>query len=103
MGSSIYGIHGIIYFSQRYVEEHIQKTGVAIETQGFTFITSGKKRESLTVRISPFRFLDAFIMKRFVDFDKILIYGDSYQMMIIRKWLQTKEGLLFITCSSIFN
>lgn len=34
----------------RYVEEHIQKTGVAIETQGFTFITSGRKRESLTVR-----------------------------------------------------
>ncbi|XP_031425756.1 uncharacterized protein si:dkey-98f17.5 [Clupea harengus] len=31
-----------------YVEEHIQKTGVAIETQGFTFITSGRKRESLT-------------------------------------------------------
>ena len=34
----------------RYIEEHIQKTGVAIETQGFTFITSGRKRESLTVR-----------------------------------------------------
>ena len=33
----------------RYVEEHVQKTGVAIETQGFTFVTSGKKRESLTV------------------------------------------------------
>ncbi|TMS03148.1 hypothetical protein E3U43_000037 [Larimichthys crocea] len=32
----------------RYVEEHIQKAGVAIETQGFTFITSGRKRESLT-------------------------------------------------------
>ncbi|OQV22217.1 hypothetical protein BV898_03719 [Hypsibius exemplaris] len=31
-----------------YVEEHIQRTGVAIETQGFTFVTSGKKRESLT-------------------------------------------------------
>jgi hypothetical protein len=33
---------------ERYVEEHVQRTGVAIETQGFTFITSGKKRESLT-------------------------------------------------------
>ena len=33
----------------RYVEEHVQKTGVAIETQGFTFVTSGRKRESLTV------------------------------------------------------
>ncbi|KAK9395484.1 EH domain-containing protein 1-like [Crotalus adamanteus] len=34
-------------FINWYVEEHIQHTGVAIETQGFTFITSGKKRESL--------------------------------------------------------
>ena len=33
----------------RYIEEHVQKTGVAIETQGFTFVTSGRKRESLTV------------------------------------------------------
>lgn len=33
----------------RYVEEHIQRTGVAIETQGFSFVTSGRKRESLTV------------------------------------------------------
>lgn len=35
--------------SGRYVEEHIQRTGVAIETQGFSFVTSGRKRESLTV------------------------------------------------------
>jgi len=27
----------------------VQRTGVAIETQGFTFVTSGRKRESLTV------------------------------------------------------
>ena len=27
----------------------MQRTGVAIETQGFTFVTSGRKRESLTV------------------------------------------------------
>ena len=27
----------------------MQKTGVAIETQGFTFVTSGRKRESLMV------------------------------------------------------
>lgn len=33
----------------RYVEEHIQRTGVAIETQGFSFVTNGRKRESLTV------------------------------------------------------
>uniref|UniRef100_UPI00398F0E92 uncharacterized protein isoform X5 n=1 Tax=Pristiophorus japonicus TaxID=55135 RepID=UPI00398F0E92 len=35
-------------FINWYVEENIQKTGVATETQGFTFVTSGKKRESLT-------------------------------------------------------
>lgn len=34
----------------RYVEEHVQRTGVAIETQGFSFVTNGRKRESLTVR-----------------------------------------------------
>jgi len=39
----------ILHFLFRYVEEHVQKTGVAIETQGFSFITSGRKRESLTV------------------------------------------------------
>lgn len=38
-----------ISFLFRYVEEHVQRTGVAIETQGFTFVTSGRKRESLTV------------------------------------------------------
>ena len=30
-----------------YVGEHVQSASVAIETQGFTFITSGKKRETL--------------------------------------------------------
>lgn len=30
-----------------YVGENIQSTGVAIETQGFTFVTSGKRRETL--------------------------------------------------------
>jgi len=34
-------------FVNWYIEEHIQRTGVAIETQGFTICTSGKKRESL--------------------------------------------------------
>ena len=38
--------------SQRYIEEHVQKTAVAIETQGFTLVTSGKRRESLTVGTS---------------------------------------------------
>jgi hypothetical protein len=41
----------LLFIFTRYVEEHIQKTGVAIETQGFSFITSGRKRESLTVKI----------------------------------------------------
>lgn len=35
-------------FINWYIEEHIQKTGVAIETQGFAFVTSGRKRETLT-------------------------------------------------------
>ena len=40
----------VLHFtSDRYIEEHVQRTAVAIETQGFTLITSGKKRESLTV------------------------------------------------------
>ena len=34
-----------------YIEEHVLKTGVAIETQGFAFVTSGKKRESLAVSV----------------------------------------------------
>lgn len=35
-------------FINWYIQEQVQKTGVAIETQGFTLITNGKKRESLT-------------------------------------------------------
>merc|ERR1719412_650606 len=35
-------------FINWYIDEHVQKTGVAIETQGFSLVTSGKKRESLT-------------------------------------------------------
>merc|ERR1712020_54214 len=35
-------------FINWYIEEHVQKTGVAIETQGFALITSGKRRETLT-------------------------------------------------------
>ena len=42
-------INLISYTLYRYIEEHVQRTSVAIETQGFTLITSGKKRESLTV------------------------------------------------------
>jgi len=35
-------------FINWYIEEHIQRTGVAIETQGFTVVSSGKKRETLS-------------------------------------------------------
>lgn len=35
-------------FINWYVGQKIQRTGTAMETSGFTFITSGKKRESLT-------------------------------------------------------
>merc|ERR1712142_752854 len=35
-------------FINWYIEEHVQRTGVAIETQGFSFVTSGRRRESLT-------------------------------------------------------
>lgn len=35
-------------FINWYIEEHVQKTGVAIETQGFALVTSGKRRETLT-------------------------------------------------------
>ena len=35
-------------FINWYIEEKIQRTGVAIETQGFTLVSSGKKRETLS-------------------------------------------------------
>jgi len=35
-------------FINWYIEEHVQRAGVAIETQGFTIVTTGRKRESLT-------------------------------------------------------
>ncbi len=44
-------------FINWYINENIQRTGVAIETQGFTIVTSGKKRETLsgnaTVHLYP--------------------------------------------------
>jgi predicted GTPase len=44
-------------FINWYVGEHIQKTGVAIETQGVTLVQSGKRRETLegpaTVNLHP--------------------------------------------------
>ncbi|XP_061086433.1 uncharacterized protein LOC133121244 [Conger conger] len=41
-------------FINWYVDEHIQRTGVAIETQGFSFVTSGRKRESLMGKATLF-------------------------------------------------
>lgn len=35
-------------FINWYIGENVQRTGVAVETQGFTFVTSGKRRETLT-------------------------------------------------------
>mmetsp|Transcript_10516 Transcript_10516/g.29923 ORF Transcript_10516/g.29923 Transcript_10516/m.29923 type:complete len:470 (+) Transcript_10516:53-1462(+) len=35
-------------FINWYIGEHIQRTGVAIETRGFAIVTSGKRRETLT-------------------------------------------------------
>lgn len=44
-------------FINWYIGEKIQRTGVAIETQGFTIVTTGKKRETLsgnaTVHLYP--------------------------------------------------
>ena len=34
-------------FINWYIGESVQTTGVAIETRGFTFVTSGRKRETL--------------------------------------------------------
>lgn len=45
-------------FINWYVGQKIQKTGVAIETQGFTFVTAGRIRETLTgesaIRLFPY-------------------------------------------------
>ncbi|KAH9528846.1 hypothetical protein DERF_002761 [Dermatophagoides farinae] len=45
-------------FINWYVGQKIQKTGVAIETQGFTFVTAGRMRETLTgesaIRLFPY-------------------------------------------------
>lgn len=35
-------------FINHYVGERIQKTGVAVETQGFSFVTAGRRRETLS-------------------------------------------------------
>lgn len=49
-------------FINWYVGESIQKTGVAIETRGFTFVTSGRRRETLTgeATLRYFPYLEGF-------------------------------------------
>ncbi|KAL5246482.1 hypothetical protein ACHWQZ_G018636 [Mnemiopsis leidyi] len=58
-------------FINWYIEETIQRTGVAIETQGFTLVTSGKRRDTLTgtatVHFYP-------VLKELLATDKILDY-----------------------------
>lgn len=56
-------------FINWYIGEQIQKTGVAIETRGFTFVTSGKKRETLTGD-ATLRFFD--FLSGFTKFDGIV-------------------------------
>mmetsp|Transcript_15700 Transcript_15700/g.42607 ORF Transcript_15700/g.42607 Transcript_15700/m.42607 type:complete len:447 (+) Transcript_15700:79-1419(+) len=56
-------------FINWYIGEGIQKTGVAIETRGFTFVTSGKKRETLTGE-ATIRFYD--FLKDFQQFEGII-------------------------------
>ena len=53
----------------------MQKTGVAIETQGFTFVTSGRKRESLTV--SHHAHLSRFVCVR-KHFDAVTLSVRTY-------------------------
>lgn len=61
-------------FINWYVEETIQKTGVAIETQGFTLVASGKKRETLlgnaTVHLYP-------QLKNLIDIQNSLEYVNT--------------------------
>lgn len=62
----------------RYVEEHVQKTGVAIETQGFTFVTSGRKRESLTVSKVRNSEVTIYVMFRFMPHQQFFSYVQSF-------------------------
>ncbi|XP_060709441.1 uncharacterized protein LOC132834534 isoform X2 [Hemiscyllium ocellatum] len=85
-------------FINWYIEEHIQKTGVATETQGFTFVTSGKKRESLlgnaTLHVYP----------QFQGLEKIedtpgLVDGDmSYEFDVDKAliWLGEQADLILV-------
>lgn len=60
----------------RYIEETILKTGVAIETQGYFFVVSGKKRDTLKVRW--------FLAANFIIYPKTLIAGAKKILSIER-------------------
>jgi hypothetical protein len=63
----------------RYIEEHVQKTGVAIETQGFVIVTSGKKRESLTVWAYRLLFVNCFSLSTHFHCNSIVSAGEQLQ------------------------
>lgn len=88
----------IVFFYIRYVEEKVQRTGVAIETQGFSIVTSGRKRESLTVSIKVLS-SNCFIFAGYYFFlvnlkkkKKIAKNGFTYQF---KKFLKYKIALKY--------
>lgn len=95
---SICLLHDGVY---RYIEEHIQRTGVAIETQGFTLVTSGKRRETLKVsrRLSygemlPLETVLLFYMwmvARYLDLELVFAedLGKSFSITMMNKFQLT--------------
>ncbi|XP_032092583.1 uncharacterized protein LOC116522086 isoform X3 [Thamnophis elegans] len=82
-------------FINWYVEEHIQRTGVAIETQGFTFITSGKKRESLTGNATLHLYPHFQILQNFKGqlCDLILVFFDPMGQALCKRTLNIVEKI----------
>lgn len=82
----------IVFFYIRYVEEKVQRTGVAIETQGFSIVTSGRKRESLTVSIKVLSSIWFFFLAGYYFFlvnlkkNKIAKNGFTYQFKKSQKY-----------------
>lgn len=60
----------------RYIGEDIQKTGVAIETRGFTFVTAGKKRETLNGD-ATIHYYEHLVWKNIETFEKLKRFGIS--------------------------
>ncbi|XP_044303897.1 uncharacterized protein LOC123032231 isoform X2 [Varanus komodoensis] len=82
-------------FINWYVEEHIQRTGVAIETQGFTFITSGRKRESLTGNATLHLYPHFLALQSFKGqlCDLILVFFDPMGQALCKRTLNIVEKL----------